>query len=298
LGVRHIILHTDRYPEARRSEMQAALAQVGDLAPVATFGADHVYQVQSRPFDPDDLALQGYFPPRAVAGQPYTAYAIAINGGPRSYAVQPTDVVQSAVTWEAAGESTATVVEADIPLVISAAGGAAVIPLPVTAPSKPGTYHLTIRSQEGPLGAWIAEGTVEVGEQGDSAFPVPVELADWSVPSTAHPGRPLRVGLTWRALGKIDAYYSFYVKFLDAEGNAIASWDGQPQDGAAPTLLWVPGEAIDDRVTLLIPGNTPPGEYTVEVGMYRAEDLARALTLDKEGVPVDRVLLGTVRIGP
>jgi hypothetical protein len=34
------------------------------------------------------------------------------------------------------------------------------------------------------------------------------------------------------------------------------------------------------------------------VGMYRAEDLARALTLNQDGVPVDRVMLGTVRIRP
>jgi hypothetical protein len=298
LDVRHVILHTDRYPAGRGSEMQAALAQVGDLAPVATFGADQVYRVQSRRFDPDDVAVQGYFPPRAAAGQPYTAYAIAINGGPRSYAVQPTDVVQPTVAWEAAGESTTTVVEADIPLVISAAGGAAVIPLRVTAPLRPGTYHVTIRSQEGPLGAWIAEGTVEVGEQGDSAFPVPVKLADWSVPPTARPGQPLQVGLTWQALGKIDAYYSVYVKLLDAGGSAIAGWDGQPRDGAAPTLLWVPGETIDDSVTLVVPADAPSGEYAVEVGMYRAEDLVRVLTLNPQGVPVDRTVLGSVRIGP
>ena len=36
-------------------------------------------------------------------------------------------------------------------------------------------------------------------------------------------------GMTEKALGKIDAYYSTYVKLLDAEGNAIAGWDGQPE---------------------------------------------------------------------
>jgi hypothetical protein len=32
--------------------------------------------------------------------------------------------------------------------------------------------------------------------------------------------------------------------------------------------------------------------------MYRAEDLARILTLNGDGVPVDRIVLGTVRIEP
>ena len=102
--------------------------------------------------------------------------------------------------------------------------------------------------------------------------------------------------LEWRALGKIDAYYSVYVKLLDAGGNAVAGWDGQPQNGAAPTLLWAPGEMVEDLVTLEVLGDLPAGEYAVEVGMYRAADLARCLTLDADGAPVSRLVLGTVRI--
>jgi len=103
---------------------------------------------------------------------------------------------------------------------------------------------------------------------------------------------------TSEALGKIDAYYSIYVKLLDGEGNAVAGWDGQPRNGEAPTLVWVPGETIEDLVTLTVPGDAPAGEYAVEVGMYRAVDLARCLTLDQDGVPVKHVILGTVRVEP
>ena len=154
----------------------------------------------------------------------------------------------------------------------------------------------------GPLGNWALAGTVVVGdpagEPGDGSFPVPVRLEAWDVPQMVRPGDPLPVGLTWRALGKIDAYYSIYVKLLDAEGNAIAGGDGQPRDGQSPTLLWVPGEAIEDEVTFTVPADTAAGDYVVEVGMYRAADLARCLTLDGEGVPVERVVVGVVRIGP
>jgi hypothetical protein len=106
------------------------------------------------------------------------------------------------------------------------------------------------------------------------------------------------VELTWRALGKIDAYYSIYVKLLDKEGNAIAAWDGQPGNGQAPTLQWIPGETVEDAVTLTLPANASPGDYLVEVGMYRAADLARCLTLDEDGTPVGQIALGIVRIGP
>ncbi len=110
--------------------------------------------------------------------------------------------------------------------------------------------------------------------------------------------QPVEVNLTWRALGKIDAYYSEYVKLLDSTGRVLAGWDGQPQDGAAPTLLWVPGERIEDRVILTVPADTPAGDYTVEAGLYRAEDLTRCLTFDAQGQLVDRWVLGTVRIEP
>jgi hypothetical protein len=185
-----------------------------------------------------------------------------------------------------------------VPLVTSPGGGAAVIPLPLTAPTIPGTWRLAIEGWDGALGEWRIDGLVDVGDQADAGFPVPAQLATWAIPPVARPGDSLPVALTWRALGKIDAYYSVYVKLLDAKGNAVAGWDGQPRDGQAPTLLWVPGETIDDVVNLTIPAGVPPGDYTVEVGMYRAQDLARCLTLNKDSVPVDSVTLGTVHIEP
>ena len=298
LGVRHVVIHGDRYPPDRWLDMQEALAQAGDLEPVEAFGADLVYQVRPHASDLGDLEVSSYFPPRAVTGEPYTAYVIATNHSPRSYAVQPTDQIQPMFRWGVTEDSPGGDVQADLPLVTSPAGGAAVIAIPLVAPVVPGTYQLFLSEEGGPLGAWSAAGTVEVGAQGDDAFPVPAQLEGWRLPATAHPGQPLTVDLTWRALGKIDAYYSVYVKLLDAGGNAVAGWDSQPRDGAAPTLLWVPGETIDDRVTLEIPAGAASGDYLVEVGMYRAADLARCLTFNDDGVPMDRVVLGAVRVEP
>lgn len=297
LEVQYVVVHTDRYPADRRHEMQSALADMADLTPVKIFGADRVYQVRPRSFDPAGLAVNGYFPPRAAAGQPYTVYLIAINRAERSYALPPTAVIHAVITWQQGGSRQRGRATADLPLVTSP-GGAAVIPLPLTAPSAPGTCHLTVEGQGGPLGDWRLERAVEVGDQGDEAFPVPVRLEAWQVPATAHPGDPLPVHLTWRALGKVDAYYSLYVKLLDATGSLVAGWDGQPRHGQAPTLLWVPGEVVDDLITLAVPADVPPGDYTVEVGIYRAADLARCLTLDADGTPLDRVELGRVQIEP
>jgi hypothetical protein len=302
LDVAYVVVHADRYPAERRMVTESTAAWAADLAWVESFGADEVYSVRSRSFDPGGLVVRGYLPPQASAGQPYTAYLVVTNPGPRSYAVAPTERVRASAVWEAAGGWLEERVEADLPLVTSPEGGAAVVPLHLATPPAPGAYRLVLEEQGGPLGDWRVEGGIEVdgpdAAPGAAAFPVPARLVAWHIPATAAPGEALPVALTWRALGKIDAYYSVYVKLLDAGGNAIAGWDGQPQDGAAPTLLWVPGEVVEDTVILAIPANTPPGDYTVEVGMYRAEDLARCLTLDREGVPLDRVVLGTVHIGP
>ena len=292
LGVRHLVIHTDRFAASRWQEMEQALSGMVDLELVESFGGDRVYEVAPRVSDPDDLELSVYFPPTAAAGQPYAAYVIVLNQGARSFAIRPTDVSEPTIAWQEE-ESTVT---AGVPLVISPEGGAAVISLPMMAPVTPGRHRVTVRDQDGPLGAWSFTGEVEVGQAGDSAFPVPIRLEAWEVADAAHPGDSLPVALTWRALNKIDAYYSLYVKLVDGEGKAVAGWDGQPRNGEAPTLLWVPGEVIEDSVTLDVPGDLPAGEYMLEVGMYRAADLARCLTLDQDGSPLSRVMLGAVRV--
>ena len=297
LGVQQVVVHTDRYPGFRWRRIEAALAQADELTLVETFGADQVYVLKERSFDPGSLDVHAYLPPRAIAGQPYTAYVIAVNNGSRSYAVDPSMEIYPVATWEMAGGSTAADLEADVPLVISPGGGAAVIPLSLTAPAEPGSYRLAVGERKGILGGWAAEATVEVGDQAGNAFPVPVRLAALTAPATAQPGDALPVNMAWRALGKIDAYYSVYVKLLDAQGNVVAGWDGQPRNGQAPTLTWVPGETLTDTISLSIPAGTPPGEYTIEVGMYRAEDLARCLLLGADSELLDRVVL-QVRIEP
>jgi len=304
LGVQYLILHTDRYPPERWAAMQKALASFPELIPGEEFGPDRVYRVRPRSFDPAVLQVSAYFPPRAIAGRPYTAYLIVRNDDARSYALRPTDRIRADVLWSPITTEAVPLGEghppavADPPLVISPEGGAAVIPLPLEAPSRPGGYAFRVGEEEGPLGSWSLQGAVTVGDRAAPDFPVPVRLEAWEHPETARPGGPLPVRLTWRALGKIDAYYSVYVKLLDGGGNAVAGWDGQPRNGDAPTLLWVPGETVEDLITLTIPADAPPGDYGVEVGMYRASDLARCLTLDADGHPVDRVALGTVHIAP
>lgn len=297
LGVGTVVIHTGRYPQARWQEMQASLAQFEDLIPVEAFGSDWVYRVRSRSFDARSLEVTGHIPSSVRMGEPCTVYAIVVNEGPKSHAFAPTDRATGVAVWEKDGIRIEESATGDIPLVISPQGGAAVIPLTLSAPSEPGDWRLSMGGEDGPLGRWRAAGMVRVGKEADGDFPVPARLVSWTVPERAAPGEPVAVSLTWRALGKIDAYYSVYVKLLNATGQVLTGWDGQPQNGQAPTLLWVPGQSIADEISLTIPEGAAPGDYRVEVGMYRAEDLARCLTLNEAGEPVERLLLGVISIG-
>jgi hypothetical protein len=294
LGVRYVLIHVARLGPIRWTGMQTALADVDALEPVELFDDTHVYQVRPRSSAPDALRTSLYAAPRVAAGAEAPVHLIAVNDGRRSVAILPTDELELTACWDDA----CTELCADVPLVTSPHGGASVIRLALEAPAQPGSYQLTLRERSRLLGGWTGAAQVQVGDQTDLAFPVPARLSEWRIPPTGQPGRPLPVRLTWRPLGKIDAYYSVYVKLLDAAGNPVASWDGQPQNGAAPTLLWVPDEPVVDTVTLELPADFEPGVYQVEVGMYRAEDLARCLTLNADGVPVDHIELGRVVIEP
>jgi hypothetical protein len=307
LGVQHVVVHTEPYAGTAWQSMQEALSNQSDLNFLAALGADRVYEIEGRSFDPSGLEVSSYLSPRAVTGEPYTAYLMVTNTDVRSYAILPTQVLALAATWRGpeGGQETehawSGVID-DLPLVTSGSGGIAVLPVSLVAPPAPGAYHLSLLGENGVLGEWTAAGTVEVvGEDsapGSLAFPVPVRLEDWTVAAAIRPGQSLPIRLTWQALGKIDAYYSVYVKLLDGAGTAVAGWDGQPQNGQAPTLLWVPGETLEDLVALDVPSDAPSGEYLVEVGMYRALDLARCLTFSRDGALLERVVLGTVKVEP
>ena len=51
----------------------------------------------------------------------------------------------------------------------------------------------------------------------------------------------------------------------------IAQHDGQPAAFFAPTSAWQPGEVIDDRHSLSLPPDLPPGPYYLHVGVYELE---------------------------
>ncbi len=117
-------------------------------------------------------------------------------------------------------------------------------------------------------------------------------LVGYTAPNQVARGDTLRVKLTWRALAAITQDDTVFIHLLDVNGKTVAQKDDQPQGGAYPTSFWDAGEIVADEYALMIPRDVLPGDYTIEIGLYRSRDGVR-LSIRNDG---DAARLGTVRV--
>ena len=82
--------------------------------------------------------------------------------------------------------------------------------------------------------------------------------------------------LAWRALGTPDVSYSVFVHLRDANGEIYRQHDGPPANGARPTTSWLAGEVIVETYRF----ETPPGEFSLAVGLYDPQTSTRLTTTD------------------
>lgn len=129
-----------------------------------------------------------------------------------------------------------------------------------------------------------------------------IQLVGYDVaPPPYRPGQTLRLQLYWRALEPVPENYTVFVHLLtgsDGAGQLIAQQDNPPVRGTRPTSAWEPGQVVVDPYDLLVPEDTPPGEYVLAVGLYHWPDLSRLPVRDEKGTPLpdDRILLAAVRL--
>lgn len=114
----------------------------------------------------------------------------------------------------------------------------------------------------------------------------------------ARPGEPLTLDLFWEAELPISEDYTVFTHLVGATHNprtggpVWAQHDGPPVDGTYLTSTWVPGQVIADRHVLPIDPAAPPGEYELEVGLYRPGTGERLRSASGE----DHVILARVRV--
>lgn len=94
------------------------------------------------------------------------------------------------------------------------------------------------------------------------------QLAGYGLTPVARPGGEILLTLRWRSLQPVDYNFHVFVHLLDERGEKIAQRDGQPVQWLRPTSTWQPGEEVFDRYGIPLPGDLPPGRYSLVVGLY------------------------------
>ena len=123
-----------------------------------------------------------------------------------------------------------------------------------------------------------------------------VEFLGYDLESTGFsPGEVVPLTLYWRALGQMDTSYTVFTHLIDEDNRIWGQQDNLPQEGEHPTTLWIKGEVVTDRYSIIVNPDTPSGQYIIEIGLYNAETGVRLPVLDEKGETVDdRVLLRKV----
>jgi 4-amino-4-deoxy-L-arabinose transferase-like glycosyltransferase len=110
------------------------------------------------------------------------------------------------------------------------------------------------------------------------------------------PGDEARLTLYWQATTAVNEDYVVFVHLLDETGWLRGQQDNQPRQGSFSTKAWVPGEWVVDTYQVPIASDAPPGEYSIEVGMYRPVDGARLVAAGADADPEQRRVLLQQRV--
>lgn len=151
-------------------------------------------------------------------------------------------------------------------------------------------------------GAEIA--TADIAQPTDYRLGDAITLRGYDLPRReVAPGDVVELTLYWQTRDALPTRYKVFTHLLGETFNAAGGnflWgqqDNEPGGGQALTTLWTPGTIIADTYRIPVAPDAPPGEYTLEVGMYGLVDIARLPVFDAAGRPSgDAILLTTVRV--
>ncbi len=112
-------------------------------------------------------------------------------------------------------------------------------------------------------------------------------------PSVAPAGEPIPIEIKFRLEAPTSQNLRWFVQLLSGQNIPLAQLDTGPDDNYTTFSTLPAREALTENAGLLVPGNTPEGEYRLIAGLYNPEaGGARLVTI---GGP-DFVELGTVRV--
>jgi hypothetical protein len=113
----------------------------------------------------------------------------------------------------------------------------------------------------------------------------------------ARPGGSLTVTLGWQALTAPGVDYSVVTVLKDKNGQPVEQNQRGLGGGGEGTAAWEAGRWVFRTSTLAIKERTPPGEYTLAVGLYDSK-ARKLLPVDGAASADDTVSLGTIQVRP
>ena len=107
------------------------------------------------------------------------------------------------------------------------------------------------------------------------------------------PGEAFFIRFHWQANGPTGISYKVFTHLLGPDGQTYGQRDAVPQGRAKPTTIWLAGETVLDDYAIEVAQNAPPGEYSLDVGMYDLDAMERLPVYDRQGrrVAGDRILI-------
>ncbi len=114
-------------------------------------------------------------------------------------------------------------------------------------------------------------------------------------PSSRHvqASQPITVTLAWLAEAEVETSYHVFLHLTTPTGDIVAQQDGEPVNWTRPTTGWLPGEVVLDERVLHTPTDLPPGDYTLQCGLYDPATGKRLATYaDDDVIPIETIFVG------
>lgn len=120
-----------------------------------------------------------------------------------------------------------------------------------------------------------------------------VTIVSVRAPSVGLAGKPLPIDIRYRLEAPTDQNLRWFVQLFTGQNIPLAQLDTGPDDNYTVFSELPAREVLTERAGVLVPENTPEGDYLLIAGLYNPDDEgARLITIDGP----DFVSLGAVRV--
>jgi hypothetical protein len=162
-----------------------------------------------------------------------------------------------------------------------------VLRLIAAAPTPEGLLYLNSAPGE----ALPAQHEVEASFEGN------VELLGYDLPQTrVKPGETFSVVLYWHALTPLEENYQSFVH-LARPLDTVWGQEDHLNPGGLPTGRWPRDKYVWDEYEIYVPPETPPGTYSINVGLYLRSEGYRLKRVDEKGNVVgDSLVISSITV--